>query len=481
MKTSTRILQAFHNQSRILSESPASKLTRDKPLIVTPLTSPEGEIPEIRCWLYERYNGCTVLRMEVSTRPFVRVPLDELNTWVAQRTGEMPFATVRLVTSGTNGAKIAITHSMVAADVTENMISQVIDGMIYMWEKSLRHLEKVDRPHEDLFEECFEDIDDATVLTRLGVEKLEDFLETFDDDDTDFATEVDRIEPADLTPEQILAQLNQMIGLEPVKALVQQLAAQQVVANQRKKLGLKAVIPSPHLVFLGNPGTGKTTVARLVGQLYKALGLLSSGHVVEAERSSLVAGYIGQTALKTLAVCEQALNGVLFIDEAYALAVDGRDYGQEAIETLLTFMESHRKEFVLVVAGYPDKMQSFMSSNPGLRSRFDVAIPFPDYTTDELTSMFIDLVMSNDYEADGLTINAVRNVIDSWARDEGFGNGRQVRQLFNIVVGNHATKMAAQTNCSVTDLKTLTVDVIPADHMATTSPAPVGFNAMGYL
>ena len=479
MKTSARILRAFENKSYVLSESPSSKLTRDNPLIIAPFRAPDGESPEIRCWLYERYNGCTVLRMEVTTRPFLHVPLTQLSTWVSQRTGEMPFATVRLLTSGTNAAAIAVTHSMVADDVTGNMLAQVIDGMIFMWEKSLRQLEKFEGMGEDLVEECYEEIDDASVLSRLGVESIDEFLETIDDDD--FAVDAEQIEPADLSPTQILAQLNQMIGLEPVKALVQQLAAQQVVAKQREKLGLKAVIPSPHLVFLGNPGTGKTTVARLVGQLYKALGLLKSGHVVEAERSSLIAGYIGQTALKTRAVCEQALNGVLFIDEAYSLAVDGRDYGQEAIETLLTFMESHRNEFVLVVAGYPDKMQSFLTSNPGLRSRFDVAIPFPDYTTDELTQMFAELVKDNDYIADAKVLEAVRTLIDSWVRDEGFGNGRQVRQLFNNVVGNHATKMAMMTKCSKTDLKTLTVDVIPSAGEESDVPAAAGFNAMGYL
>lgn len=476
MSTTTKLLSVFENQTQIVSSTPRDTLTRDNPLVVRPLDASPSERADIKCWIYKRYNGCKVLRLELTTSTYNQMPVHELNNWVAQRTGEMPFATVRLIESGHRDVKIAVTHSMVAEDVTENSLAQVIDGMVYMWRKSVKHLENT----EQLGEECDEEIDDATVLSQLGVESIDELLEKFDEDE-EFAVEVEQIEPADLSPTQILAQLNQMIGLEPVKALVQQLAAQQQVAQQRERLGLKAVIPSPHLVFLGNPGTGKTTVARLIGQLYKALGLLKSGHVIEAERSSLIAAYLGQTALKTRAVCEQALNGVLFIDEAYSLAVDGRDYGQEAIETLLTFMESHRNEFVLVVAGYPEKMQSFMASNPGLRSRFDVAIPFPDYTTDELTQMFVELVDSNDYIADSKVIDAVRTVIDSWVRDEGFGNGRQVRQLFNNVVGNHATKMALQTKCSLSDLKTLTVDVVPPVGVEADAPAAAGFNAMGYL
>ena len=308
-------------------------------------------------------------------------------------------------------------------------------------------------------------------------------LSTAKEDQEPIAPDMDRLEvPEDLSVNQILSQLNEMIGLEPVKQLVAQLAAQQMVAKQRAERGLKAVVPSPHLVFLGNPGTGKTTVSRLIGKLYKALGLLSSGHVIEADRSSLVAAYLGQTAIKTKEVCEQALNGVLFVDEAYSLAVDGRDYGQEAIEALLTFMESHRNEFVLVVAGYPDKMQNFMNSNPGLRSRFDVAVDFPDYSNTELDLIFHDLAKSHDYRITPDAATKISLVIESWVRDEGFGNARQVRRFFNIVAANHATKMAMMTDVSTEDLQTITDDVVPG---LPTAPVAAGagpvFNMNGYL
>lgn len=273
--------------------------------------------------------------------------------------------------------------------------------------------------------------------------------------------------------EQVIAELDKLIGLASVKDLVRKLAAQREIASARKQAGLRAVVPSPHLVFTGNPGTGKTTVARFIGQLYKSLGLLTKGHVIEADRSTLVSGYIGQSALKTKAVCTGALGGVLFIDEAYGLNNgSSSNYGAEAVEALLTFMEEHRGDFVVVVAGYPEKMSDFMDMNPGLRSRFDLTLEFPDYTNQELLIMFHKLVRDNDYRLDAFAQLAVKRLIGSWQRKEGFGNGRDVRTLFNQVVANHSLTLAGKASLSRADLMLIRRDAIPVAPPVTPKRAP---------
>jgi SpoVK/Ycf46/Vps4 family AAA+-type ATPase len=283
----------------------------------------------------------------------------------------------------------------------------------------------------------------------------------------------------DLTVESVLRELHALVGLQPVKDMVSQLTAQQEIAKMRAANGLRAVVPSPHLVFLGNPGTGKTTVARLVGKLYKALGLLTEGHVVEADRSSLVAGYIGQTALKTRDMCKKALGGVLFIDEAYSLSVDGRDFGMESIEALLTFMEAHRGNFVVVVAGYPDRMFEFLNSNPGLKSRFDLTLDFPDYSTPELMTIFENLVTESEYELTDNARKKVSTLIDAWPRNHSFGNGREVRRLFGSVVGNHAAMLARKAEFDPRALRVLTSDTIPTPPALHAGGGP--FILPGYL
>ncbi len=262
--------------------------------------------------------------------------------------------------------------------------------------------------------------------------------------------------------EQSISKLEKLVGLSPVKTLVRQLVAQQEINTKRIEVGLKPVLLSPHLVFTGNPGTGKTTVAKLIGEIYQCIGLLEKGHVVETDRSGLVGGYVGHTALKTKAICVKALGGVLFIDEAYSLAVDHRDYGYEAIEALLTFMEENRGKFAVVVAGYPDRMEKFLASNPGLRSRFDLTIPFGDYCDEEMLEIFERLLAQNDFDITDTALEEVKRAITAFPRTETFANAREVRRLFNAIVAEQALQLAHIPQPTVHQLRLITSFCIPA-------------------
>ncbi len=215
-----------------------------------------------------------------------------------------------------------------------------------------------------------------------------------------------------------------------------------------------------HLVFSGNPGTGKTTVARIVGKVYSALGLLSKGHLVEVDRSGLVAGYVGQTAIKTQEVIQKALGGVLFIDEAYSLAPENadKDFGQEAIDTILKAMEDHRDDFVVIVAGYASLMPRFIDSNPGLKSRFNKYLYFEDYDGAQLYDIFKGRVERNDYRLDQPAQEAVREHLTELYedRDDNFGNARDVRNLFEKIVANQADRVAKLEAPTDEDILTIT-------------------------
>ena len=215
---------------------------------------------------------------------------------------------------------------------------------------------------------------------------------------------------------------------------------------------------SYHLVFTGSPGTGKTTVARIVARIYKDLGILKSGHTVETDRSGLVAEYVGQTAIKTQEKIDEANGGILFIDEAYTLAKKGNDYGQEAIDTLINLMEKRRDNFIVIVAGYPDLMKEFINSNPGLKSRFNKYIHFPDYSSEELVQIFKSLCDKYEYQMNEEAERIVREKIENHVqnKNEQFSNGRDIRNMFETIISNQASRVMTDENISDEELMTIT-------------------------
>jgi SpoVK/Ycf46/Vps4 family AAA+-type ATPase len=461
MSRNTAIIRAFRSLWDI-TFAESSSINRDNPIVFTVDNEQLDQAPlQFRAWVYNRYNNVSVLRIDVNTKTIEMADVHDIERWAIRENGRLPFASIRVNTDAQRNLSMTVTHSLLASEVTAAQLKEAVDSMCYVWKKCNEKLDD----SEPLGEEWDDFLDDPAGLGEVSLSENHDTSQdTFVDEANTRVISPDKEDSVDL----ILAELNALIGLEPVKALVRQLAAQQQVAQQRRNRGMNAIVPSPHLVFLGNPGTGKTTVARLIGRLYKAFGLVTEGHVVEADRSSLVAGYIGQTAIKTREMCTKALGGVLFIDEAYGLHVDGRDYGTEAIETLLTFMEAHRGQFAVVVAGYPEKMMEFLQSNPGLKSRFDMSILFPDYSTAELTKIFEDLVAAHDYVLHADASEKVRDYIDSWNRGEGFGNAREVRRFFQHVVGIQAMALVGQSMMDTMMLREITADMIPDAELSST-------------
>ena len=257
-----------------------------------------------------------------------------------------------------------------------------------------------------------------------------------------------------------MEELDALIGLEKIKHDVRELTDFVRIQKMRKDSGLKSVPVSLHLVFTGNPGTGKTTVARILAKLYKQIGVLSTGQLVEVDRSGLVAGYVGQTAIKTSKKIEEAKGGVLFIDEAYSLARKDDTFGQEAIDTILKAMEDSREDFVVIVAGYTVPMENFINSNPGLKSRFNKYIEFPDYTIDELMGIFDMNCRKYDYEADEDVRAQVRAMIvqRKLATLENFANAREVRNLFEEIITNQARRVAALDAPTKEDMKRILIE-----------------------
>lgn len=270
------------------------------------------------------------------------------------------------------------------------------------------------------------------------------------------AVDVDEINIGNL-----LEELNSLIGMESVKHEINNLVNLLKICKIRQEKGLQLPPTTNHMVFLGNPGTGKTTVARILSKIYKGLGILSKGHLVEVDRSGLVAGYMGQTAEKVMEVVEEAKGGILFIDEAYALSSNKQDgdFGQEAIDILNKAMEDYRDDLIVIAAGYHDEMQDFLDANPGLRSRFNRTIRFPDYTAEELVVIMTNRATKLDYHFSEEALDFVKHKFEKTLQfpPNNFGNARSVRNYLDRVINNQANRLVVETDYDEEELTTLSL------------------------
>lgn len=339
---------------------------------------------------------------------------------------------------------VAVTHSLSLRGLTEEIVIEVIHDLLRLWQtamvdvrRCIAHLERKAELDERMKAKQEREENRARLIAiRAAQQKRQ-------------SSALDEIEA--------------LVGLPSVKKFAHGLVAQQHLVELRLSHGMATEQVAPHLVFLGDPGTGKTTVARLVGRLYKDLGLLSKGHVVEVERSTLVGGYIGHTALRTRQMCEKALGGVLFIDEAYSLSVDGRDYGDEALATLLTFMENNRGKLAVIVAGYPKQMDEMLDSNPGLRSRFDSTVTFDNYSPQELTQMFVASLAQQDYHLTESAVADAAYMFVQAAQTSPDLNARSVRGFVAEVLNQHASVLMKLSKPTPEQIKTITSLSVPLE------------------
>ena len=301
----------------------------------------------------------------------------------------------------------------------------------------------------------------------MGLKELIGDVRSVSSESDDAAAETDSANSPDQpVSSDPMSELSSLIGLKKVKDVVLRLSNFIKVQQKRQSQGLKPSTISYHCVFTGNPGTGKTTVARIIARIYRELGILKSGHLVETDRSGLVAEYVGQTAVKTNKIIDSAIDGVLFIDEAYTLTGGGNnDFGMEAIATLLKRMEDDRDRLVVILAGYDDEMDSFLESNPGLKSRFNRHLHFEDYTVDELLEIFISQAVHQEYEIAESVKDEVRNIICRAVsvKDNSFGNARYIRNLFEKTLENQAMRLADIPAVSKSQLQEILPEDLPKD------------------
>lgn len=311
---------------------------------------------------------------------------------------------------------------------------------------------------------------DTTAMTENYGSEARQAIEEENKDNSSFSQSSDKkvteekpVVINDILGPDPIEELNDMIGLDSVKAEVKSLTNYIKLMKEREAKGLKSPNISYHCVFSGNPGTGKTTVARILARIYRDLGVVSKGHLVETDRNGLIGSYVGQTGPKTNALIDSALGGVLFIDEAYGLLdSDGGGYGDEAIATLLKRMEDDRKDLVVIVAGYTNEMKKFIEANPGLQSRFTRYINFPDYSPEELYRIFEARMKPYSFKLSADGSAKLKEVLETVfkSKTRNFGNGRYVRNLFETAVTNMANRTSKLKNPSNEDLSTLTAEDI---------------------
>jgi stage V sporulation protein K len=259
--------------------------------------------------------------------------------------------------------------------------------------------------------------------------------------------------------DQVLGELDNLIGLTEVKQLVREVQAFVSIQNQRKEKNLLTEPTVMHMVFMGNPGTGKTTVARIFGRMFREIGVLPKGHLVEVERADLVGAYIGHTALKTKEQIKKALGGILFIDEAYALARGGeKDFGKEAIDTLVKAMEDHKDQLILILAGYREEMKDFIATNPGLQSRFPIHIEFPDYSLEELLQIAEMFLQQREYKFAPGAKRKLARILEKAHKEYNFGNARLVRNLIEQGMRSQAVRLIKNKELTREDLMLITVE-----------------------